>query len=171
MASGEAALLLTGLPKDATEREVHILFSACPGLLRCSIYDSPRAAARWGLAHFTSRSDADAALSARRGSTWGPSLPCINLQLARLGADAPAPLAHTGIEDDPWLEPWPPAHAQFVGTAAHEFDGARRERELQADAGGIHPPDRYLSFSPGAELALLPPPVPGQQSAAELRIG
>lgn len=63
-------LAISGLPEDATPRELHVLFSACPGYLKCKVVSKKREGECEGVVQFDSKQHALQAIHARRGTTW-----------------------------------------------------------------------------------------------------
>lgn len=89
-ASGEpVTLLINGIAADATEREVHVLFSGCLGYYGCAVVhdgDCEAGAARrsHALVYFATGESAAAALQARVGTTWTSDAPPVTISI--LGA-------------------------------------------------------------------------------------
>lgn len=84
-------LAVSGLPRDATKREVYILFSGCPGFLRCFL-DPVEVRA---VVQFEAAVDAECAAAARCGSRWGEGTPPVQINVACGSADRVADSAST----------------------------------------------------------------------------
>lgn len=74
-------VLVMGLPQDATEREVRVLFSGCEGFADCAVISDGMEKRPTALVHFSSRQDAHAAVVSRMGSCWEEADGPIHLQL------------------------------------------------------------------------------------------
>lgn len=72
-----------GLPYDASEREVHILFSACTGYVRCIVVPGKGAQRPYAFVQFASPSDASAAIEARRGTSWEEGAQPVSIEHAK----------------------------------------------------------------------------------------
>jgi hypothetical protein len=68
--SGVPCLSITNLSDDATPREVHILFSGCPGYVKSYLAYDSNEKRLWGIVHFESEEDAQEAAESRSGTTW-----------------------------------------------------------------------------------------------------
>lgn len=76
-------LSVNNLADDATPRELHILFSGCPGYTQCYLaFDSVRKR-MYGVVMFTSEQDAKLAKRMRAYTTWDAEHPPIDLILGR----------------------------------------------------------------------------------------
>ncbi|CAE7312963.1 unnamed protein product, partial [Symbiodinium sp. CCMP2456] len=65
----DACLAVTGLPADATPRELHVLFSGCPGYVASSlVLEDNQAACAW--IHFDTSDSALTAAKSRRNTSW-----------------------------------------------------------------------------------------------------
>eukprot|EP00439_Symbiodinium_sp_Y106_P071402 s142_g12.t2 len=65
----DACLAVTGLPADATPRELHVLFSGCPGYVASSlVLEDNQAACAW--IHFDTADSALTAAKSRRNTSW-----------------------------------------------------------------------------------------------------
>jgi len=61
-----------GIAYDATEREVHVLFSGCPGYQRCLLVPSKTGSQKpYAFVQFDTPSNAALAMESRNGSDWG----------------------------------------------------------------------------------------------------
>lgn len=84
VAEGRLCLGISNLPEDATLREVHILFSACPGYVRCQLTPCRTPGGPDAVVHFDGASRVLAAMKARLGTSWAPGLAPVDLSM--LGA-------------------------------------------------------------------------------------
>jgi len=72
------------LAHDATEREVHILFSGCPGYLRCSVVP-PKIPSNppYAFVQFDDQDHANWAIESRENTNWNVGSPVVKLELAK----------------------------------------------------------------------------------------
>jgi len=72
------------LAHDATEREVHILFSGCPGYLRCAVVP-PKIPSNppYAFVQFDETDNANWAIEHRENTTWNVGSPVVKLELAK----------------------------------------------------------------------------------------
>lgn len=80
-----SCLTLFGLTYDATEREVHILFSACPGYVRCIVVP-PKGGKQqlpYAFVQFDSQANALQGLELRHGTTWEEGGQAVNIELSK----------------------------------------------------------------------------------------
>lgn len=79
-----SCITVFGLSFDATEREVHVLFSGCPGYVRCIVVPPKDYSKKpYAFVQFDSQASALQAMESRQGTTWDEGLPAVNLELAR----------------------------------------------------------------------------------------
>lgn len=71
---GEASLAISGIASDATEREVHVLFSGCAGYMHCFL-----AAVGVAIVEFQTVEMAKLAAATREGTTWADGEPSVRI--------------------------------------------------------------------------------------------
>lgn len=88
----ESCLSITNISDDATPREVHILFSGCPGYIKSYLAFDSNEKRLWGLVHFASEQSAMQAAESRKGTTWD------GFREIRIDLGRPAWTTSTGVE-------------------------------------------------------------------------
>ena len=79
-----SCLAVSGLAHDASEREVHILFSGCDGYGRCMLQRGAGGAQRpYAFVQFDSHYNALIAMESRRGTTWDVDDHMISIEIAK----------------------------------------------------------------------------------------
>lgn len=78
----EACVAVVGLPKDATLREVQILFSGCPGLGAVVMEEAE--GQTFAVCQFAGPEEALQAAKSRKNTRWGLQGPAVTLEVRRL---------------------------------------------------------------------------------------
>uniref|UniRef100_A0A7S1S019 RRM domain-containing protein n=1 Tax=Alexandrium catenella TaxID=2925 RepID=A0A7S1S019_ALECA len=78
-----ACLSVFGLPYDAAEREVHVLFSGCPGYNRCIVVPGKGSQRPYAFVQFGEQQDALSAMESRQGTTWEEGVQPVSIELAK----------------------------------------------------------------------------------------
>lgn len=79
-----SCLSVFGVAFDASEREVHVLFSGCPGFVRCVLQHGKTSAQRpFAFVQFQDQESALAAMESRQGTTWEESGQKVGLEIAK----------------------------------------------------------------------------------------
>eukprot|EP00928_Gymnodinium_smaydae_P036062 TRINITY_DN25258_c0_g4_i1.p1 TRINITY_DN25258_c0_g4~~TRINITY_DN25258_c0_g4_i1.p1 ORF type:complete len:557 (-),score=66.56 TRINITY_DN25258_c0_g4_i1:268-1893(-) len=119
-----AWLIVRGLPRDATSRELHVLFSACVGYTSCKVLEPSRRRLADACVRFNNRASTLAAVQSRLGTTWE-----CNGNI---------------VEFEPWDEPTAPPFVDEPGVQTvklDEFDnGVPAQDEMVSDLD-FHIPD------------------------------
>jgi len=80
---GSSCLSVFGLAYDATEREVHVLFSGCPGYCRCIVVPGKGSQRPYAFVQFGEQQDALGAMESRQGTTWEDGGQPVSIEIAR----------------------------------------------------------------------------------------
>jgi hypothetical protein len=79
-----SCLSVFGLAFDASEREVHVLFSGCPGFVRCVLQHGKSSTQRpYAFVQFEDQASALAAMESRQGTTWEEGGQKVGLEIAK----------------------------------------------------------------------------------------
>jgi len=79
-----SCLSVFGLAFDAREREVHVLFSGCPGFVRCVLQHGKSSTQRpFAFVQFEDQASALAAMESRQGTTWEDGGQKVSLEIAK----------------------------------------------------------------------------------------
>mmetsp|Transcript_92991 Transcript_92991/g.203556 ORF Transcript_92991/g.203556 Transcript_92991/m.203556 type:complete len:175 (-) Transcript_92991:22-546(-) len=78
-----SCLTVFGLAPDATEREVHVLFSGCPGYVRNVVVPGKNSQKPYAFVQFSRPEEALAASEARKHTSWSVGVLPIVIELAR----------------------------------------------------------------------------------------
>lgn len=140
-----SCLSVFGLAFDATEREVHVLFSGCPGYVRCVVVPSKREAQKpYAFVQFDSVDNAAYATESRQGTTWEEGGPSVSIEPAK--RDIPE---HFGARQDvralPQVGPNQVLPAKRPRYDRDSWNGYQQDSWGVKDSGGqppppIHPP-------------------------------
>jgi len=82
-AGGSSCLSVFGLAYDATEREVHVLFSGCMGYSRCIVVPGKGTQRPYAFVQFVDQKDALVAMESRQGTTWEDGEQAVSIELAK----------------------------------------------------------------------------------------
>lgn len=149
MAGRTSCLSVFGLAFDATEREVHVLFSGCPGYVRCVVVPSKREGQKpYAFVQFDTPDNAAYATEARHGTTWEEGGPAVSVEWAK--RDIPE---HFGARQDfralpqerPQVGPnqGPPAkRPRYDNDSWNDY---QQESWAGHAPGSKHPPPRHAS--------------------------
>lgn len=75
---GGGCMVIRGLSWDATQREVYILFSSCPGFVGCHLHAA--ASSTVAVVRFDSEEDAIRAAESRSGTVWGEGSKSVEIE-------------------------------------------------------------------------------------------
>lgn len=133
--SSSSCLSIFGLSFDATEREVHVLFSACPGYQRCIVVPGKAQNQKpYAFVQFGAQAEAFSAMDAREGTTWEDGAPAVTIELAR--RDIPAKFVPRQQAQhwapDPLYSETPSASAASRGAWGDGAPAAKRQRREPA---------------------------------------
>lgn len=156
-----SCLTLFNLAGDATEREVHVLFSGCPGYSRCAIVPPKEYAKPYAFVQFDTPENALAAMEARQGTAWDTNMPPVRFELSKKNmpdhfgprqVSQPSGFAEARPQYVIGAGAWqqnPPQPAVVVGS---QQPAAKRPR-VEAGGGSVHVP-----APPPAPARTVPPP-------------
>merc|ERR1712091_128834 len=84
MTEGSSCLTIFGLLHDASEREVHILFSSCPGYVRCIVVPGKDYRQKpYAFVQFDSQENAIAAMDSRQVTTWEEDAKPVSIEISK----------------------------------------------------------------------------------------
>lgn len=135
MAAGNVSCLsVFGLSDDASEREVHILFSGCPGYLRNIVVPGKVGQKPYAFVQFDSPDNAFWAIEARTGTTWEEGSAAVSMEIAK--RDIPGHFSARQAVVPAWeADLWPPRKRFRAQAAEAPEDGAEGPRTLHL--GGL----------------------------------
>jgi len=159
-----SCLSIFGLAHDAHEREVHVLFSACPGYMRCVLQPGKSATQRpYAFVQFADQESALAAHDSREGTTWEEGGNKIGIEFAKRdipekfkGQRQREPAYDPAYAPAHYGQPPPPSHyppAQAYAPAAKrprrddyggansQSDGSQRTLHVGGLPKGLYQPD------------------------------
>lgn len=131
-----SCLTVFNLAADASEREVHVLFSGCTGYSRCAVVPPKEHAKPYAFVQFDTQENAMSAMELRQGTCWDAHMPPVRFELAKKNmpdhfgprqpapahyqppAPAPAPVQPPAPAHHQNLQPVPPPKRQRVDSAA-----------------------------------------------------
>lgn len=108
-----SCLSVFSLGYDATERDLHILFSGCNGYVRSVVVQGKTAVQRpYAFVQFGTPQEAVSAMHSRAGTTWSSDLPPISLEMAK--RNIPDNFVTRHAEPAPPHIPTPPVASNVV---------------------------------------------------------
>lgn len=157
---GSSCLSVFGLAYDATEREVHVLFSGCEGYIRCIVVPGKGSQKPYAFVQFEAQQDALFAMEGRQGTTWEEGAQPVAIELAK--RDIPhkfvprqqqwaAPRAEVASALPPArAAPGPPKRPRQETTLAVASPAATANTEAAVGGGGGGPRTLHLGGLPAA---------------------